>query len=74
MLKHKRYDFAILIAKRPQLLVNEKKEYVLSKQRLRSGTAVSALSLEAKLAQSKVDFMHNMSISLKKKQMKLCIG
>ena len=43
----------------------KKKEYVLSKQLLRSGTAVGALIGEAEFAQSKADFIHKVSISLK---------
>lgn len=65
VLKDKSYQFAILIVKLSQILVNEKKEYVLSKQLLRSGTAVGALIREAEFAQSKKDFINKMSISLK---------
>ncbi|TYA53122.1 four helix bundle protein [Formosa maritima] len=65
ILKDKSYDFAILIVKLSQSLVNEKKEYVLSKQLLRSGTAVGAIIREAEFAQSKADFINKMSISLK---------
>ena len=65
ILKIKSYEFAILIVKLSQYLRNEKKEYVLSKQLLRSGTAIGALIREAEFAQSKSDFIHKMSISLK---------
>jgi len=65
ILKDKSYAFAILIVKLSQLLVTEQKEYVLSKQLLRSGTAVGALIREAEFAQSKADFIHKMSITLK---------
>ena len=65
ILKDKSYAFAIMVVKLSQLLVNEKKEYVLSKQLLRSGTAIGALIREAEFAQSKADFLHKMSISLK---------
>ena len=44
---------------------NERKEYVLSKQVLRSGTSTGALIREAKYGQSKSDFIHKLSISLK---------
>jgi len=47
ILKTKSYDFAIRIVKSSQYLREEKKEYVLSKQVLRSGTAVGALIREA---------------------------
>ncbi|SEI93597.1 four helix bundle protein [Allopseudospirillum japonicum] len=43
----------------------EKREYVLSKQILRSGTAIGALVREAEHAQSKADFINKMSIALK---------
>jgi four helix bundle protein len=46
-------------------LLIEKKEFVLSKQLLRSGTAVGALIQEAEHAESKKDFIHKLSISLK---------
>ena len=44
---------------------DEKKEYVLSKQLLRSGTAVGALIREAEFGQSLADFRSKMSIALK---------
>ena len=46
-------------------LEKEEREYVLSKQLMRSGTAVGALVREAEHAESKKDFIHKMSISLK---------
>ena len=48
-----------------QFLVSEHKEYVLSKQVLRSGTAVGALVREAEFGISKADFRNKMSIALK---------
>lgn len=65
VLKDKSYAFAIRIVKLSQYLQTEKKEYVLSKQVLRSGTAVGALIREAEFGQSKADFASKMSISLK---------
>ena len=44
---------------------DEKKEYVLSKQLLRSGTAVGALIREAEFGQSLADFRSKMGIALK---------
>ena len=64
-LKDKSYRFAIPIVKLSQYLQGEKKEFVLSKQVLRSGTAIGALILEAEFGQSKADFTNKMSISLK---------
>lgn len=65
ILKDKSYAFAIQVVKLSQALVSEKKEFVLSKQLLRSGTSIGALIREAEFAQSKADFIHKMSISLK---------
>ena len=65
ILKDKSYAFAIMVVKLSQFLVSEKREYILSKQLLRSGTAVGALIREAEFAQSKKDFVNKMSISLK---------
>ncbi len=48
-----------------QFLQQDKKEFVLSKQILRSGTAVGALIREAEFGQSKPDFTNKMSIALK---------
>jgi four helix bundle protein len=64
-LKRKSYEFAIRIVKLAQYLQNERKEYVMSKQLLRSGTAIGALIREAEFGQSKADFTSKMSIALK---------
>ena len=64
-LRDKSYRFAIRIVKLSQFLQRDKKEFVLSKQVLRSGTAVGALIREAEFGQSKADFTNKMSISLK---------
>ena len=45
--------------------MEEKKEYVLSKQILRSGTSIGANARERKNAQSKLDFISKLSVSLK---------
>ena len=57
--------FAIRIVKLYKFLCAEHKEFVLSKQLLRSGTAVGALVREANHAESLADFIHKMSIALK---------
>ena len=49
-------------------LTREKKEYVLSRQLLRSGTSVGANAAEAGAAQSKKDFICKMNISYKEAQ------
>jgi four helix bundle protein len=64
-LMEKSYSFAIKIVRLVQLLQNSKKEYILSKQILRSGTAIGALLAESKFAQSDADYIHKLSIALK---------
>lgn len=61
----KLYLFALAIVKLCQHLAVEKREFILSKQLLRSETAVGALIREAEHAESPRDFLHKMSISLK---------
>lgn len=61
----KSFAFAIRVVRLYQYLVAEKKEYVLSKQLLRSGTAVGALVREAQNAESKADFIHKLGIAQK---------
>ncbi|WPJ96578.1 four helix bundle protein [Coraliomargarita algicola] len=65
VIKNKSFAFALRVVKLAQYLQKEKQEYVLSKQVLRSGTAVGALVREAEHAQSKADFINKMSIALK---------
>lgn len=64
ILKDKSYAFAIRIVELSRGL-NERREYVLSKQLLRSGTAIGALIREAEFGQSRADFRNKMSIALK---------
>jgi len=63
-IKEKSFNFALRIVKLYKYLQGEK-EFVLSKQLLRSGTAVGALVREAEQAESKADFIHKMAIALK---------
>jgi four helix bundle protein len=65
ILKSKSFLFAIRIVKLYQFLCNEKKEFTLSKQLLRSGTSVGAMVREAEHAESKIDFKHKMAIGQK---------
>lgn len=65
IVKEKSFSFSVCIVKLCQQLIERKREYVLSRQLLRSGTAVGALIREAEHAESKADFIHKMSISLK---------
>ena len=59
------YAFALRIVKAYKFLCRDKGEYVLSKQLLRSGTAIGALRREAKFAQSRADFINKISVALK---------
>ena len=61
----KSFDFAVRIVNLYKYLNNEQKEYVMSKQLLRSGTSIGANVSEAERAQSKADFISKMSIALK---------
>ena len=65
ILKTKSYQFAIRMVRLAQFLQQEKKEFVLYEQLLRSGTAIGALVREAEFGQSRADFAHKMSIALK---------
>lgn len=65
IVKEKSFDFAIRIVKLYQYLSEEKREFVLSKQVLRSGTAVGAMIREAEHSESKADFIHKMAIAQK---------
>ncbi len=73
ILKTKSYKFALRMIKLFQYLLNEKKEFVLSKQVLRSGTSVGANVHEAYQGESKADFIHKLAIA-NKEALKLIIG
>ena len=64
IIKEKSFLFAIEIVGLYKVLA-ERKEFVLSRQMLRSGTSIGANIREATNAQSKADFIHKLSISLK---------
>ncbi|MDQ6755621.1 MAG: four helix bundle protein [Bacteroidota bacterium] len=61
----KSYAFALGIISIYKTLVSDKKEFVLSKQLLRSGTSIGANVHEALSSESKRDFVHKLSIALK---------
>ena len=63
--KDKSFAFAIRVVRLYKILCEERKEYVLSKQVLRSGTAIGALVRESEHAQSTADFINKLSIALK---------
>ena len=61
-LKNKSYKFALRTIKLFQYLSNNKKEFVLSKQNLRSGTSIGANIEEAFQGESENDFIHKLAI------------
>ena len=61
----KSFDFAVRIVKLYRFLCDKKREFVLSKQLLRSGTSIGANIREALQAQSKRDFLSKINIALK---------
>ena len=65
VVKDKSFDFAVRIVNLSKYLTEQKREYVLSKQILRSGTAIGALIRESEQAESKADFIHKLAIALK---------
>lgn len=64
-IKEKSFRFAVRIIRLYKFLTDEKREFVLSRQVLRSGTSIGANVKEALQAESKADFIHKLSISLK---------
>jgi four helix bundle protein len=65
VIKAKSFNFALRIIKLSQFLNQEKREFILSKQLLRSGTAIGALVRESEQAESKKDFIHKLAIAQK---------
>lgn len=64
-MKTKTFSFSIRMVNCYKFLMQEKKEFVLSKQLLRSGTSVGAMVREAEHSESKPDFVHKMAIAQK---------
>ncbi|MGZ5243592.1 MAG: four helix bundle protein [Bacteroidia bacterium] len=64
-LKTKSYQLALRVIRVYKFLAEERKEFVLSKQLLRSGTSVGANIREAQNAQSNADFIHKLAIAQK---------
>ena len=65
VIKEKSFLFAVRIVKLVKLLTQEKKEFVISNQLLRSGISIGALVRESENAESKADFVHKLSVALK---------
>ena len=65
IIEKKSFDFAVRIVNLYRHLTADKKEFVLSKQLLRSGTSIGANVAEGERGQSKPDFNSKMNIALK---------
>lgn len=65
IVRDKSFAFAIRVVNLYKYLISDKKEFIMSKQLMRSGTSVGANVREAINAQSKKDFIHKLSISQK---------
>ena len=65
IVESKSFDFAIRIVNLYKFLTADKKEFVLSKQILKSGTSIGANISEAQQGQSRKDFLMKMNIALK---------
>ena len=65
VVKDKSFEFSVRIVNLYKHLTTTKQEYVMSKQLLRSGTSIGANICEAEQAQSPLDFLSKLSISLK---------
>ena len=65
VIKDKSYAFALRIVKYYKILSTDRKEYILSKQLLRSGTSIGANIIEAQNAESKSDFIRKLMIAAK---------
>ncbi|NGM89778.1 four helix bundle protein, partial [Parapusillimonas sp. SGNA-6] len=64
-IKDKSFAFAVRVVRLYQHVTEQKREYILSKQILRSGTSVGAMVREAEHGQSKADFIHKFAIAQK---------
>ena len=64
-IEEKSFHFAVRIVKLCKYLQEEKKEYILSKQLMRSGTSIGANVIESQQAQSRADFVSKLNIALK---------
>lgn len=65
ILRDKSYSFALEMIRLCRVLQKNQNDFVLSKQVLRSGTAIGAALEEATQAESKADFVHKLSIASK---------
>lgn len=65
ILKSKSFEFAVEIVNLTRQIKEENREFELTRQLIRSGTAIGALIRESEYAETKKDFIHKLSIALK---------
>jgi four helix bundle protein len=65
IIKSKSFTFAVKTVRIYQFLREQRKEFILSKQLLRSGTSVGAMIRESEHAESRKDFIHKLAIAQK---------
>src|SRR5687767_1769321 len=65
IIKQRSFLFAVRTVRTFKYLTEQRKEFVMSKQLLKSGTAIGALVREAQNAESKSDFIHKLGIAQK---------
>ena len=65
IIKEKSFAFAVRIVKLYKYMCDEKREFTLSKQLLRSGTSVGAMVREAEYAETTKDFLHKLAVAQK---------
>jgi len=65
VVRSKSFAFAVRIVRLARYLQEQKREFVLSKQLFRSGTAIGAMVPEAEQGESRADFVHKLSVALK---------
>ena len=64
-IEHKSFYFSVRVVKLAHHLQDDKREFILSKQLIRSGTSIGANVVEAQQAQSRADFISKLNIALK---------
>ncbi len=64
-IRDKSFAFAVRMVQLFKYLQSDKREYIMSKQLMRSGTSVGAMVREAEHSESKKDFLHKMAIAQK---------
>ena len=65
VIRTKSFNFSVKIVNLYKSIIGEKKEFVLSRQLLRSGTSIGAMVRESEQAESRADFIHKLAIALK---------